>query len=68
MASRVVQEEWRGMKPGTAAEGTTLYLDPIGPVADLIEHYHGCLRSAITYAGAVNISSFQKLVRFIRVN
>jgi len=67
MSSRFVQERWRGMKPGTCAEGKTLLLDIGEPVAALIERYSGALRSGITYAGATDIKSFQEKVEFIRI-
>ncbi len=68
MASLDVQTDWRGgLKPGTCAEGITIHLDPTGPVADTVARYAGALRSAITYAGAVDVASLQKLARFIRI-
>ena len=68
MASRAVQDVWRGgVKEGTCPEGTTKYL-PLGePVAKLIERYSGGLRSSITYSKANDIASFQKNVKFARV-
>lgn len=68
MASRKVQDEWRGgLKKGTCPEGTTKYL-PLGEsVASLIERYSGGLRSAITYSKATDIKSFQDNVKFARI-
>lgn len=67
MASRYVQEQWKGkLKSGTCPEGGIRYLD-IGESAEkLLERYSGALRSGITYAGAKDIDSFQANVRFIR--
>jgi IMP dehydrogenase/GMP reductase len=68
MSSLAVQQDWRGgLKKGTAAEGTTVYLKPTGPVADLVDQYAGALMSAITYAGAVDVKTFQERVKFIRI-
>jgi IMP dehydrogenase/GMP reductase len=68
MSSLAVQNEWRGgLKKGTVAEGITIKLEPSGPVEELLDAYAGALRSAITYAGAVDIKSFQNLVKFIRI-
>lgn len=68
MASRYVQEKWKGgLKPGTCPEGKIVQL-PIGEsVEKLIERYSGALRSGITYAGAQDIKSFQDIVEFVRV-
>lgn len=67
MASRYVQEKWKGgLKPGTCPEGGVRYLD-IGESAEkLIERYSGALKSGITYAGATDIISFQDKVKFVR--
>jgi IMP dehydrogenase len=68
MASREAQRRWRGgVKPGTCPEGKTTLLDMGESAEALIERYSGALRSGITYAGATDVSSFQELVRFVRV-
>src|SRR3990167_1415449 len=68
MASRAVQDVWRGgVKSGTCPEGTTKLLPMGESVAKLIERYSGGLRSAITYCAANDITSFQKNVKFARV-
>jgi len=67
MASRYVQERWKGgLKPGTCPEGKIVPLDIGEPVDKLLERYAGALRSGITYAGATDIQSFQEKVTFIR--
>jgi len=68
MASRYVQERWKGgLKPGTCPEGKIVELDIGESVEALIERYSGALRSGITYAGANDIKSFQDNVKFIMV-
>jgi IMP dehydrogenase len=68
MASRYVQNKWRGgLKKGTCPEGKVIYLDIGESVSDLIERYSGALRSGITYAGGKDIKSFQDNVEFVRV-
>lgn len=66
MASRYVQEKWKGgLKPGTCPEGGVRYL-PVGESAEkLLERYAGALKSGITYAGANNIVDFQNNVKFV---
>jgi IMP dehydrogenase/GMP reductase len=66
MASRYVQEMWKGkVKAGTCVEGKTLYLDMGEPVENFIERYAGALRSGLTYSGSKNIKDFQKKCEFI---
>lgn len=67
MASRYVQEQWRGgLKPGTCPEGGVRYLN-IGESAEkLLERYSGALKSGITYGGGKDIKTFQDNVRFVR--
>lgn len=68
MASRYVQDRWRGgLKKGTCPEGRVTRLDIGESVDKLLERYAGALRSGITYAGATDIKSFQEVVEFIRV-
>lgn len=68
MASRFVQDRWRGgIKDNTCPEGGTRLLD-LGESADkLLERWSGALRSGITYAGGSDIQSFQKEVEFVRL-
>lgn len=68
MASRYVQEKWRGgLKDGTCAEGGVRYLDLGEGVEELLTRYSGALRSGITYAGATNILSLHDSVEFVRI-
>ncbi len=48
-----------------AAEGISVEINPRGPVARIIEELMGGLRSAMSYAGAQNISEFQEKAQFI---
>lgn len=67
MASRYVQEKWKGgLKPGTCPEGKITYLNIGESVDKLIERYSGALKSGITYAGGNSIKSFQENVEFVR--
>lgn len=68
MASRSVQERWRGLKPGTCPEGTTRYLDLGESLEKFLERYSGALRSGISYAGGNNIASFQEVVEFVKLS
>lgn len=67
MASRYVQEQWKGgLKPGTCSEGGIRYLN-IGESAEkLLERYSGALKSGITYGGGKDIKTFQENVKFVR--
>ncbi len=68
MASEYVQNKWKGgLKPGTCAEGGVRYLDLGKPVAKMLEHWRGALRSGISYGGGTDIQSFQQIVEFIRL-
>lgn len=67
MASRYVQEKWKGgLKAGTCPEGGIRYLDIGESVDKLLERYAGALKSGITYAGGKDIKSFQDNVEFVR--
>jgi len=65
MASRQVQNTWRGNVHNDCPEGKTMFLDIGEDISDLVKRYAGALRSGITYAGANNIESFHKNVEFI---
>lgn len=68
MASRYVQEKWKGgLKPGTCPEGGIKYLEIGESVNALVERYAGALKSGITYAGGKDILSFQDSVEFVRL-
>jgi IMP dehydrogenase len=67
MASRYVQDMWRGgLKSGTCPEGRVVLLDLGEPVDSLLERYSGALRSAITYAGVNNLADFRLKTKFGR--
>lgn len=67
MASRYVQERWKGgLKPGTCPEGTIKYLDIGEPVEKLIERYTGALRSGMSYQGAHNLKELRENAVFVR--
>lgn len=69
MASRYVQNRWRGgLKDGTCPEGGVRYLDIGESLENLVERYSGALRSGITYAGGNDIESFQNSVEFVRIS
>jgi IMP dehydrogenase/GMP reductase len=69
MASEYVQNQWKGgLKPGTCAEGSVKYLDIGKPVDKMLEMWQGALRTGISYAGGVDIRSFQETVEFIRLS
>lgn len=67
MSSRKVQQRWNGIKSGTCPEGTIRYLDIGEPADALLQRYMGALRSGISYAGGIDISSFQNIVEFVRI-
>lgn len=68
MASRYVQEAWKGgVKEGTCTEGGIRLLDIGSSSEALLEKYVGALRSGITYAGADNLKEFQDVVQFVRL-
>lgn len=67
MASKDAQDEWRGMKNGTAAEGVTTVVTCKGPVANVVNTLAGGLRSALTYAGAKNLNEFYHNTEFVQV-
>lgn len=66
MASRYVQEKWKGkLKDGTCPEGGIRYLELGEPLNKLLERYSGALKSGITYAGGNSISTFQNSAEFV---
>jgi IMP dehydrogenase/GMP reductase len=68
MSSRRIQEEWhnRKLRKGICPEGRTTYIDIGEPLVDVIERYAGALRSCISYSGATDIESLQRLAKFYR--
>ncbi len=68
MASRYVQEKWRGgLKDGTCPEGGVKLLDIGESLPKLLERYSGALKSGITYGGGNDINSFQNNVEFVQL-
>lgn len=68
MASEYVQNKWKnGLKAGTCAEGGIRFLDVGLSLEKLLERYSGALKSGITYAGAIDINSFQSNVEFVQI-
>jgi IMP dehydrogenase len=68
MASRYVQEKWRGgLKDGTCPEGGVRLLDLGEPLESLLKRWSGALKSGITYAGGNDIPSFQNTVEFLKL-
>lgn len=67
MASRMVQEKWRGKVHNDCPEGKTVMLDIGESVDKLLTRYAGALRSGVSYGGGKDIKSFQDAVEFIRL-
>lgn len=65
MASRDVQQRWRGKVSNDCPEGKTVFLDLGEPVDKLLSRYAGALRSGISYAGFDNVDDFRKGCEFI---
>lgn len=67
MASRYVQDKWKGgLKDGTCPEGGVRLMS-IGESLDkFLERWSGALKSGITYGGGNNIQSFQDVVEFVK--
>lgn len=66
MASRYVQEKWKGgLKDGTCPEGGIRYLEMGESLEKLLERYSGALKSGITYAGGNSIDTFQDSAEFV---
>lgn len=65
MASRIVQEKWKGRVSNDCPEGKTVFLDLGEPAEKLLARYAGALRSGISYAGFNNIEDFRKGCEFI---
>ena len=67
-ASKLFQDEFYGnVKKGTVPEGINFKAKVENSVQDIIDYYSGCLRSSLTYAGALNIKEFQNNAEFIHV-
>lgn len=68
MASASVQNDRRGgLKPGTCAEGVSTHVPLNGKAKYVLEEFSGGLRSAMTYAGANNLSELRRFAKFVTV-
>lgn len=68
MASRWVQENWKGgLKDGTCPEGGIRYLGLGESLEPFLKRWSGALKSGITYAGGTDIMSFQDTVEFVKL-
>jgi len=67
MASRSIQEKWKGKVSNSCPEGKTTFLDIGEPLVNLIQRYSGALRSGISYAGFNNVNDFRKNCEFILI-
>lgn len=67
MASRAIQEKWRGNVSNDCPEGRSVFLDEGESVEKLLERYSGALRSGISYSGFDNVQDFQKGCEFILI-
>jgi IMP dehydrogenase len=68
MASRYVQDKWKGgLKPGTCPEGKVVYLDIGESLENLLERYSGALKSGITYVGGKDIKTARENAEFIEI-
>jgi len=68
MASKELQDKKRGgIKKGTCSEGVSTMVLIKGSAEMVIEEFSGGMRSAMTYAGAMNIESLRNNADFIRI-
>jgi len=67
MSSDSARIAYRGIKPGTVAEGVSAMMPCKGPVHDVLDGLMGGLRSALTYGGAHDLSELYTNTSFIRV-
>jgi len=67
MASRAVQEKWRGSVHNDCPEGKTILLEMGESLEKLLMRYCGALRSGISYAGFNNVNNFSANCEFILV-
>ena len=69
MASKEFQEEYRGgLKEGTCSEGVSLNIPISGSLSDIMQEFLGGLRSALTYSGFNDISSFKGNINYMVVS
>ena len=57
-----------GMQKGRASEGRVVSIPPRGKVENTMDNIKGCLRSAMTYIGALDIEDIPNCATFVRVN
>lgn len=68
MASKELQDKkMGGLKRGTCSEGVSTMVELKGSSCDVMEEFSGGLRSAMTYAGAMNINSLRENADFIKI-
>ena len=67
MASAEAQEDYYGNHI-KAPEGTTTYVDPKGPVKDVLENYIYGVKSGLSYSGARNINDLRAKASWLRVS
>lgn len=68
MASRNVQQIWKGGLRNGCPEGKTVVLDVGEGYKELLCRYAGALRSGITYAGCNNIDDFRTNCEFVEIS
>tara|TARA_Y100000114_G_scaffold157306_1_gene189461 strand:- start:5639 stop:6721 length:1083 start_codon:yes stop_codon:yes gene_type:complete len=68
MASKELQDKKKGgVKKGTCSEGVSTMVLIKGSAKSVIEEFSGGMRSAMTYAGSVDITSLRDNADFIRI-
>lgn len=67
MASGEAQNDWKGLKNGTVAEGISGFVPYKGPVRDVIEKLAGGLRGALAMSGSATLVEFYENAEFVRV-
>lgn len=66
MASKEAADLLRdGLKPGTAAEGQSLFLDYAGNTVDVIDALLGGIRSGLTYSGVGDLQRLRENAEYI---
>lgn len=69
MASKEVQEDRKGgLRPGTCSEGVSTHIALKGKAHYILDEFAGGLRSAMTYAGARNLTEFRACAKFVRMS
>jgi IMP dehydrogenase len=60
MASKDVQEQYRGSVSNSTPEGVSLDVEPRGSVREVYEQIAGGLRSALAYSGCADLQEFKE--------